>query len=529
MRLIESTKFRYITTVSDELFSMTFSSIQFEATKDEAMSHGQDDFLTGSSRLLIKTEDVLSKYIPAYAVANENGEVLLRSAQLERYLDPNSSAPAAHLADLVCQDLRPIVRRTLEQAAQGFCVMRTQTIPYKTQAADGAHIKGRVSIIVEPVAEAAESRCQFVVVFLEVDGSDFAHDPASLIAQQVANSVAGLSSSQELFRLVSSIVPAFLFTTDVDLTVRDMNEPFHEYTGLPSGQGLPGGWASVMHPDDVDENDRRWLAAARAGSSFDHEHRLRAADGSWRWFLSRSVPQHDGRGQVVQWFGSSIDVHQRREDQRRQRLLLAEVQHRAKNILASVRSLLSRTLETANNLDDFAAHLSGRIAALARTQTALGRTLDATVELEELAHQEITAPGGHLRDRASIEGPNVTLNAKLAETLGLVLHELTTNSLKFGALSAPDGVVTIRWAVHKSLHLTEDETLLAFVWEENGAKLVQPSPSHLGFGRELIEYGLPYEFGARTEFILNSEGMICRIELRLQTTPENGPFWCGPK
>jgi PAS domain S-box-containing protein len=308
------------------------------------------------------------------------------------------------------------------------------------------------------------------------------------------------------------------------LSVHDINRPFFDYVGLTEDAFLAGGWSSVIHPDERAENQRRWHVAALEGGVFEQEHRLRAADGTWRWFLSRSVPQLDATGKLVRWFGSAVDIHQRRRNEMRQRRLLAEVQHRAKNILAVVRSLLSRTLETATSLDDFAAHLSGRVSALARTQTALGRTVDGAVSLDELAHQEALAPGGQISDQVSIEGPCVMLTDKVAETLGLALHELTTNALKFGALSEPEGRVKIWWTAAPCEGEPDGTTHLTLNWEESGVEISEPASDHRGFGRELIERGLPYELDARTKLQFLPHGLHCEISVVLKIPPQGGPL-----
>jgi PAS domain S-box-containing protein len=472
-------------------------------------------------------EAVASRYAPAFIVVDQHGAEIQRSDRADRY----AAAGGAELAARMGDDLRDAVRHLLEQAARDTRPARANAVAYATPQPDGSVALGRVDLIVErmpPQAAGSASSSgaaapgRRIILFLEPDPRN--------AAQVVTGSGSAFAANQELVRLMGGIVPAFLFTTAADLSVSDMNATFYSYTGLSEHRFLAGGWALVIHPDDLAENRRRWVAARHQGGVFEHEHRLRAADGSWRWFLSRSVPQHDAQGQVVRWFGSAVDIHQRHRDEISQRMVLAEVQHRAKNVLAVVRSLVSRTLETAIDLDDFAAHLSGRIAALARTQNALGRTFDGSVGLEELAHQEVLAHGGQVRDQVRIEGPNVMLTDKVAETMGLALHELTTNALKFGALSVRHGTVRIWWDVLAPEDTGQPNgdqrgtTRLALVWEEVGVTIPEPNPAHSGFGRELIERGLPYELGARTKLRFRPRGVRCDIEMTVKQAPEGSPL-----
>ena len=469
-------------------------------------------------------EEAAARYTPAYIVVDELGAELLRSERLKTYITLPPITGDAHVVALACDDLRGVLRHLLDQAALLWQPVRANRVSYTLQQPDGSSLNGYVDLLVQPMPEFMPGKLCLMILFFDLDDNSVELNSGVLVAQAAATSASELSANQEQARLMASIVPALLFTTAPDLSVRDINQSFYDYIGLSEGQFLAGGWDSVIHPDDRAENHRRWKIAVEQGEVFEHEHRLRAANGDWRWFLSRSVPQRDAQGKLVRWFGSAVDIDQRRRDEIRQRRLLAEVQHRAKNILAVIRSLLSRTLETATDLEDFAAHLSGRIGALARTQTALGRTIDGAVSLQELAHQEVVAQGGQVQDQVSIDGPAVMLTDKVAETLGLALHELATNALKFGALSMPEGRIKIWWTATPCDGDTTGQTRLEFCWEESGISLPQQIAPHSGFGRELIERGLPYELDATTKLQFGSQGVQCNIAMTLKNPPEGGPL-----
>jgi len=114
------------------------------------------------------------------------------------------------------------------------------------------------------------------------------------------------------------------------------------------------------------------------------------------------------------------------------------------------------------------------------------------------------------------------LTDKTAETFGLALHELTTNALKFGALSVSEGKIKIRWKILPAEPDDFGATRLAFLWDETGMHLDPPQRG--GFGRELIERGLPYELGARTRLQFRPRGVRCDIELLLKSPPDGGPL-----
>ena len=206
------------------------------------------------------------------------------------------------------------------------------------------------------------------------------------------------------------------------------------------------------------------------------------------------------------------DITQRKRDEARQRLLISELQHRVKNILAVVRSITSRTVERSEGLEDFAAHFDGRLRALARTQAVLARHADAEFDLDEMVREELLSHAAHDGDHIEIDGPSVRLRQKAAEIFALALHELATNAVKYGALSSPSGSVSVTWRIMT----TSAGPWLSFEWREAGVAVVDPSPGRTGFGRDLIERGLPYDLaGAVTSIDFAPGGVQCRIELPL--------------
>jgi len=200
-----------------------------------------------------------------------------------------------------------------------------------------------------------------------------------------------------------------------------------------------------------------------------------------------------------------------REAEQRQNLLLAELQHRVKNVLAVVRSVVARTVETSASLEDFASHFDGRLSTLARTQNILTRRGDTTVDLEELVRDELVAVAAGDTGRAQVKGPPVRLRQGAAEIFALALHELATNSVKYGALAQPKGRLAIEWRVFN----TSDGQRLSLEWRERGVPAIDAAPERTGFGRMLIEQGLPYELGAATSLEFARGGVRAIIELPL--------------
>ncbi len=314
--------------------------------------------------------------------------------------------------------------------------------------------------------------------------------------------------TEERLHRVAASVPAVLFIAGNTREWDYVNPPFYAFTGLVDGAALRGGWRACVHPGDWEVTQGMWLAASGAGGIMEHEIRISRHDDVWCWFLIRAVPQLDQDGQVLRWYGSCTDIDRRHRAERRQELALAELQLRVKTILSTVRSLLVRTLGSNTDLEHFAQHFAGRIGALARSQSAAARTPAGSVLLEELVLEELAAHGGQDERQTSVQGPAIALPAGLAAAVGLALHELTTNALKYGALSTPTGRVDVRW------NIVEGD-VVTIEWKENGVPLTDLSPDRHGFGRELIERGLPSEIGASTRLAFRPGGVFCQITFGL--------------
>jgi two-component sensor histidine kinase len=184
-----------------------------------------------------------------------------------------------------------------------------------------------------------------------------------------------------------------------------------------------------------------------------------------------------------------------------QRALNAELDHRVKNVLATVCSIISQTQQGSTSHADFLARLDSRIRSLARTHELLSSNTWRGVELAKIVEREL-AP--HSSDRCSVGGPKVTLKAEAAQALAMVLHELSTNAAKYGAFTRETGRLSLRWWKQKG-HL-------AILWQESAGPLVVP-PTHPSYGTSLICELLPYELGGTVTLIFAPDGITCRLEV----------------
>lgn len=187
-----------------------------------------------------------------------------------------------------------------------------------------------------------------------------------------------------------------------------------------------------------------------------------------------------------------------------------ELQHRVRNVLALVRSIIRRSSYAGASAEDFSSHLEARVSAVARTQSWLSIDGHGGSDLEDLVRTELTANAA--RDtHFTIAGPPVRLSTRGTETMALAFHELTTNALKFGALAEPDGHIDIAWSIDR----TTTPPRLRWRWSESGVGVTAAVPQRRGFGQELLERVLPYELGARTTLTFVPGGVQCEIDLPL--------------
>ncbi|GGI26471.1 HWE histidine kinase domain-containing protein [Bradyrhizobium guangdongense] len=200
---------------------------------------------------------------------------------------------------------------------------------------------------------------------------------------------------------------------------------------------------------------------------------------------------------------SDLAARERRGAQERQELMIAELNHRVRNILSLVRALVAQSKDTARSIDEFANVLGGRIQALARAHDQITNLNWAPVALRTLLESEAGAYLGSRADRVKIAGPDVALDPKAFATLALVIHEMMTNSAKYGALADSTGQVEVVWQVDRS-------SSLEIEWKESGGPPVQP-PSRRGFGTTIIERSVPFDLKGEAEIRFDLLGVQARF------------------
>ena len=212
----------------------------------------------------------------------------------------------------------------------------------------------------------------------------------------------------------------------------------------------------------------------------------------------------------------------------RQDVLVAELQHRTRNLIAVVRALSDRTLGNAASLEDFGVRFRLRLSALSRVQSLLSHLATGEkVTFKELLCSELAVYGATdgMAHKLTLEGPDdVTLRSRTVQTFALAIHELATNALKYGAFAATEGHLFVGWRVDPPVG--NDPPHLHVEWSESGVTMpdVGAPAQGSGYGRELIERALPYQLQAKTTYELGVDGVRCNIAVPILRTVSNGIF-----
>lgn len=309
-----------------------------------------------------------------------------------------------------------------------------------------------------------------------------------------------LADSEWRFRLMADNISQLAWIAAGDGTVTWFNRRWRDYTGADAAETARSGWQQVVHPDHLARAEDKFVAAAAAGVAWEDILQLRGADGTYRWFLSQAQPLIGPDGRASAWFGTNTDITQQREAERRIELLMLEVNHRAKNMLAMIQSLARRTLSGGGaQHHDFVNRLEQRIASLVASQDLLVSRAWQKIPLGELAEVQLAFLGEAL-DQVQRHGPELEVTPTTAETIGMALHELATNALKYGALSRSSGRVALTWS-------RTDDGGLAMEWRETGGPAVTP-PEGRGFGGRLIVEAPRAKLGAEVSTDYRPEGFV---------------------
>jgi len=509
------------------------------------------------------------QFTPPHVVLNREGEVLYYSARTGKYLEAAAGTPSRQILAMARKGLRLDLRRTFHEALEtgraassggiaiemedgrvqrinltvvpleahgaaeplflvlfaddGPMLTREQALARRDPAEerDALHLerelrdtRERLQSLIEEYETALEelkaSNEELVSVNEEMQSTneelEASKEELQSLNEELHTVNAELNAKIEALDHANSDLNNLFESTDVATIFLDRNMVIRSFTPavtkvfaiLPGDRGRPiADFYSRLHMPSFAED-----AAAVLAEGGVIDRRVTEAQGNAH-YLVRLVPYRNANGAIDGVVASFVDVTLLTDAEGRQQVLIAELQHRTRNLLTVVQSIAAQTLEEGCPLDSF----TTRVAALGRVQGLISQASGGGIDLAEIVRLELQAHTVLAAPRVDVGGPSVPLSLEQVQLFALVLHELTTNAVKHGALSEYGGQLGVSWNVGEEGNLVLD-------WRESGVS-VRPDPSRRGYGRELIERAVAFTLQARTELTFGADGIAYRIELPL--------------
>lgn len=518
---------------------------------------------------------LLDQYAPAHIIVNRQGDVLHFSVRTGKYLEPPYGSPSRNLLAMVRPGLALPLRSVLHEAMEGGPAVRRddvvvqteagpQTISLSAQRLDGPDGEAAWLVVftdVGPVStsadrtaastissdrdqafqhleqELAETRqrldttseeAQIAVAELKTTNEELqsANEELQSANEELETSKEELQSVNEELHTVNSELSDKV--AELDRTTSDIRNLFDSTQVatlfLDSGLAIraftpavnaifklfPGDrgrsildFGSTLEYGDLAADVRTTLATAAP-----LERKLVSRDGATH-YLMRVLPYRKADGQIDGVILTFVNVTSLVE-LGQQQALVAELNHRVKNVLAVVGSIAVQLARRCTTMQEFSDGFTDRIAGLARTHDILSRNDWAGVALSELVtaelHAFVTDAG-----RLAVGGPGVHLSTRAATTLGIALHELATNAVKYGALSVAPGRLSVTW----TFETRGEAKWVVLVWRESGGPPVR-SPARKGFGTQVIGRSLEYDFAGSADFRYQPDGLVVTLAMPME-------------
>jgi PAS domain S-box-containing protein len=269
---------------------------------------------------------------------------------------------------------------------------------------------------------------------------------------------------------------------------------------------------ALIHPEDWQRLQQTIDRLLKDHSPTQSEFRVKRPNGEVRWCIGTAAPSLDGVGKIMRISGVTVDITERKIAEERQALLAREVDHRAKNALALVQSIVRLT--KASDIAAYTTAVEGRIRALSRAHTILSLSRWQGADMRGLVEEELAPYRTGETVKVEATGPNVSLQPAAAQSLALALHELVTNAAKYGALSSLSGRVSLNWELTPGM--------LALKWTESGGPPTQ-APASPGFGTRIITASVEGQLAGKAVFDWRPEGLQCVLSVpREDMTPVRG-------
>jgi PAS domain S-box-containing protein len=315
-----------------------------------------------------------------------------------------------------------------------------------------------------------------------------------------------LYESEQRLRMLASIVESSddaIVSKNLDGIITSWNRGAERVFGYTAEEVI-GQPITIVIPQDRQGEEREILTRIRRGERIDHFETIRQRKHGSLIVVSLTVsPVKNAEGRIVGASKIARDITEQKRDQEKIATLAREAEHRSKNLLATVQATVN--LSQADTSDGLKSAIEGRIQALANVHSLFARSRWIGAELSTLATQELSPFRRDNEARVRIDGPQVLLEPNTAQMVAVILHELATNAVKYGALAAAEGRVEVNWS-HPG------DGWLTLRWTETGGPPVKP-PTRQGFGHRVIERMIG-QLKGKSSFDWRPQGVACEIAFR---------------
>ena len=328
--------------------------------------------------------------------------------------------------------------------------------------------------------------------------------------QSEVESFQGDSASFVVAAESTRMAMVFADACETDNPIIFANDAFLELTGYTRAEVLGQNFNFFMAHVDDEEALALVREAFEGRSQTDFEIHYRRKDGTKFWAALFISPVRDDDGDIIQFFASFVDLTSYKGDEAHSRMLIDELNHRVKNTLATVQSIVSQAARANADPQAMRRAVETRLFALSRSHDRLTREKWHSAGLLDVIHDAL-APFGEIDEqstRVEISGKNVRFSPKAALSLGIGFNELATNAVKYGAFSNEKGSVRIEWTIESSP--TGPRMLLT--WTEKDGPVVEP-PLRKGFGSHVLERGLAHELDGTVQIDYHPDGVVCTMNI----------------
>ncbi len=325
------------------------------------------------------------------------------------------------------------------------------------------------------------------------------------------NAEAALEASEAKLQVLTDAMPQMVWSTLPDGYHDYYNARWYEFTGVPYGSTDGEEWNGMFHADDQERAWARWRHSLETGEPYEIEYRLRHHSGQYRWTLGRALPVRGAAGAITRWIGTCTDIDDAKRNAALTELISRELSHRIKNIFAVIGGLIGISAPKTGEAAAYAKEVAGRIAALGRAHNFARPHGPESSVLQNFGGlhgllAELMSPYDRAAGRQyEISGDDWPVSDRSATPLALLIHELATNAVKYGALSSSEGRVRIETG--------QQADQMIIVWTESGGPQIESAPAQTGFGTQLSDISIVSQLGGTLERDWRDQGLAVTITI----------------